>query len=193
MTLTDLAVLPIQSGTRQADQALVTRVLDGDATAARQLYDAHATRVFRLAFRMCGDPDRAGDLVQDAFIRVFAQLSGFRGDSALSTWIHRVAISVVLNSQRRDRRQDEMLDIEAIEPMADERVAEADPDLRQRLHEAIDALPEIYRSTLVMHDIEGFGHADIAAAMGVAVGTSKSRLSQARAQLRAVLAPFMRD
>jgi RNA polymerase sigma-70 factor (ECF subfamily) len=171
----------------------VARVLDGDRDAARELYDAHVRRVFSIAYRFAGDEERARDLVQEAFIRVFAQLSGFRGDAALSTWIYRVALTVFANVQRRERRHTREVAIELADMVVDERRPQADPDLTQRLHEAINALPEIYRVTVVMYDIEGFSHQDIAEATGVAVGTSKSRLSLARAQLRATLAPFMKE
>lgn len=171
----------------------MTRVLEGDRIAARELYDAHVSRVFNLAFRVCGDEEQARDLTQEAFIRVFSRLSSFRGDAALSTWVYRVTLSVAMNAVRRNRGRDRETDFDSVEPIADDRVADAEPDLKERLHTAIDALPEIYRRTLVMHDIEGFTHVDIAAALGVAVGTSKSRLSFARAQLRTMLAPFMTE
>lgn len=171
----------------------MARVLDGDRLAARELYDAHVSRVFSLAYRMCGDEEQARDLVQESFIRVFSRLSTFRGDAALSTWVYRVTLSVVANARRRHRGRDRETDFDSIEPIADDRVADADPDLKERLHAAIESLPEIYRTTLVMHDVEGFTHVDIAAALGVAVGTSKSRLSFARAQLRTMLAPFMTE
>ncbi len=192
MTPPEPAALTLSTGPRGEEQALIARVLAGDRIAERELYDAHATRVFRLAFRMCGNTEQARDLTQESFIRVFAQLPRFRGDSALSTWVYRVALSVVANGRRRERRR-ETTDIETIGPIPDERVAEADPDLKVQLFAAIDALPEIYRVTVVMHDVEGFTHLDIAEATGVAVGTSKSRLSIARARLRATLAPFMKE
>jgi RNA polymerase sigma-70 factor (ECF subfamily) len=187
------AALTLDTGPRGEEQALIARVLAGDRIAERELYDAHVTRVFRLAYRMCGNTEQARDLVQESFIRVFAQLPRFRGDAALSTWVYRVALSVVANGRRRERRRERDTDIDSIGPIADERVAEADPDLKEQLHAAIDALPEIYRVTVVMHDVEGFTHIDIAEATGVAVGTSKSRLSIARARLRATLAPFMKE
>lgn len=192
MTPPEPAALTLDARPRSDEQALIARVLAGDRIAERELYDAHVTRVFRLAFRICGNDEQARDLVQESFIRVFTQLPRFRGDSALSTWVYRVALSVVANGMRRERRR-ETTDIESIGPIADERVAEADPDLREQLHAAIDALPEIYRVTVVMHDVEGFTHGDIAEATGVAVGTSKSRLFIARARLREALAPFMKE
>lgn len=168
-------------------------MLEGDRIAAREMYDAHVNRVFKLAFRLCGDEEHARELVQEAFIRVFSQLARFRGDAALSTWVHRVTLSVVANARRRDRKHDREVDFEAVDPIADDAVVGADPDLREGLHAAISALPEIYRITFVMHDIEGYTHTEIAAATGVAVGTSKGRLFIARGQLRKMLAPFMQE
>jgi RNA polymerase sigma-70 factor (ECF subfamily) len=169
---------------------LIARVVAGDRLAARELYDAQAPRVFRLAFRMTGDEDLAREMTQETFIRAFAQLDKFRGESALSTWMHRVTLSVVSNAMRkvkRHRTRETDLD-EALHISAPHR--EADIDLKESLTRAIDELPEIYRTTLVMHDVEGYTHEEIATVLGVAEGTCKSRLSVARAQLREKLAHF---
>ena len=172
---------------------LVARVVAGDRLAARELYDAQAPRVFRLAFRMTGDDDLARELTQETFVRAFAQLDRFRGESALSTWLHRVTISVVSNAMRKVKRfRARETDLDEALTMA-EPSREADPDLRDKLHRAIDELPEIYRTTLVMHDVEGYTHEEIASVLGVAEGTCKSRLSVARAQLREKLAPFAKE
>src|SRR2546430_8980875 len=80
---------------------LIARVLAGDRVAARELYDAHAPRVFRLAFRLTGDADLAREFTQGTYVRAFAQLSKFRGDAALSTWLHRITVTVVSNAMRR--------------------------------------------------------------------------------------------
>ena len=172
---------------------LIARVVAGDRLAARELYDAHVDRVFRLAFRLTGEGELARELTQETFIRAFAQLERFRGESALSTWLHRVTISVVSNAMRKVKRfraRETDLD-EAGLIASKERTA--DPDLRDKLHRAIDELPEIYRTTFVMHDVEGYTHEEIANALGVAEGTCKSRLSVARAQLREKLAPFAKE
>jgi RNA polymerase sigma-70 factor, ECF subfamily len=166
---------------------LIARVLSGDRIAARELYDAHAARVFRLAFRMTGDSDLAREFTQDTFVRAFSQLSRFRGDSALSTWLHRITVTVVANAMRKVKRfREREADLEDAHPIVHE-VAGVDPVLRERLNRAIGALPEIYRTTVIMHDLEGFTHGEIAEVLGVAEGTCKSRLSMARAQLRATL------
>jgi RNA polymerase sigma-70 factor (ECF subfamily) len=166
---------------------LIARVLSGDRIAARELYDAHSPRVFRLAFRLTGDADLAREFTQDTFVRAFQQLPKFRGDSALSTWLHRITVTVVANAMRKVKRfRERETDLEDVHPIGHDG-AGVDPVLRDRLHRAIEDLPEIYRTTLIMHDIEGYTHTEIAEVLGVAEGTCKSRLSQARAQLRAVL------
>lgn len=172
---------------------LIARVVAGDRLAARELYDAQAPRVFRLAFRLTGDEHLAQEMTQETFIRAFAQLDKFRGESALSTWLHRVTLSVTSNAMRkvkRFREREADLD-EALTISSPAR--EADIDLKESLHRAIDELPEIYRTTLVMHDVEGYTHEEIASVLGVAEGTCKSRLSVARAQLREKLAHFAQE
>jgi RNA polymerase sigma-70 factor (ECF subfamily) len=172
---------------------LIARVVAGDRLAARELYDAHVQLVFRLAFRFTGDGELARELTQETFIRAFAQLSRFRGDSALSTWLHRVTISVVSNAMRKvTRLRTRETDLDEAAPIAVETPV-SDPDMRDKLHRAIDELPEIYRVTIVMHDVEGYTHEEIANVLGVAEGTCKSRLSVARAQLREKLAPYAKE
>jgi RNA polymerase sigma-70 factor (ECF subfamily) len=178
---------------RVKEPELIARVLAGDRVAARELYDAHAPRVFRLAFRLTEDGDLAREFTQDTFVRAFQQLGKFRGDSALSTWLHRITVTVVANAMRKVKRiRLRETDLEEAHPLSSE-PSRIDPDLRERLARAIDDLPEIYRTTLVMHDLEGYTHTEIAETLGVAEGTCKSRLSVARAQLRAALADFAKE
>ena len=172
---------------------LIARVVAGDRLAARELYDAQAPRVFRLAFRLTGDEHLAQEMTQETFIRAFAQLDKFRGESALSTWLHRVTLSVTSNAMRKVKRfREREADLDEALTMSSP-AREADIDLKEALHRAIDELPEIYRTTLVMHDVEGYTHDEIASALGVAEGTCKSRLSVARAQLREKLAHFAKE
>jgi len=175
------------------DRELIGRVLAGDPSAERALYDAHVDRVFRLVYRMAGDLDRAQDWVQETFIRAFQRLPGFRGESTLSTWLCSIAISVALNGLRKVRRvRDREVALEHATPAGAPR-AEPDPDLRTRLREAIGALPDGYRAVFVMHDVEGYTHEEIARVLGVQPGTSKAQLFRARARLREALADFARD
>ena len=172
------------------DPGLIVRILAGDRVAARMLYDRHARRVHRLAYRICGDEELACDLVQDVFVRAFAQLATFRGESAFTTWLHRIAVTTALNSMRKVKRIRER---EEVLEDADAHAAparEADPDLTARLHAAIDALPDGLRMTVLLHDLEGYTHAEIGTMLGVAEGTSKARLFEARARLRESLRDF---
>jgi RNA polymerase sigma-70 factor, ECF subfamily len=197
--VTTRAATAIEYGTRVEDRdetRLIARVLAGDSRAGRELYDAHVQRVYRLVFRLCGDEDLAQEFTQEAFIRAFDRLERFRGDSALSTWLYRIAVTVTSNGMRKVRRlreRESAIDPDLPAGPGSHGHHRSDPDLRARMKEAIDGLPEIYRTTLVMHDIEGYTHTEIASILAIPEGTCKSRLSVARAQLRKVLAPFSEE
>ena len=171
------------------ERQLIARVIAGDRLAGRALYDTHAPRVYSLAYRLSGDAEKAREFTQDTFIRAFSRLAQFRGDAAFSTWLHRITVTVVSNARRSEVRiarevaLDEASSIEMSAP-------EAEPDLKDCIARAVEDLSEVYRTTLVMHDIEGYTHAEIAEILGVPEGTCKSRLSAARAQLRVALAAF---
>ena len=173
-----------------SDRELVERVLAGDATAERALYDAHVDRVYRLAYRLAGDDDLAQDITQETFIKAFARLETFRGASALSTWLHSIAVSVALNGLRKVRRLERREEPLERAPEVGAVGRPAEPDLQLRLRQAIAALPTGYRTVFVMHDVEGYTHEEIGTALGIEAGTSKAQLSRARAKLRAALAPF---
>jgi RNA polymerase sigma-70 factor (ECF subfamily) len=162
---------------------LINAACAGDPDAERALYEAHVDRIFRLAYRMTGDEALAQDLTQETFIRAFDRLDSFRGDAALATWLHAIATRVILNSVRKIKRlRERELALErAQEPRTADR---GDIELRMTLHRAIDALPADLRLVMVMHDIEGFKHREIAAALAIAPATSKTRLFRARSQLR---------
>jgi len=172
------------------ERELIARVRAGDGVAERALYDAHVDRVYRLAYRLAGDDELAREFTQETFIRAFERLSSFRGDAALSTWLHSVTVSVVLNGLRklrRFRRREVDLDVAGTVAAGGR---EAEPDLKRRLAQAIDELPRGYRTVFVMHDVEGYTHEEIGEALGVETGTSKAQLSRARARLRERLADF---
>lgn len=168
------------------DQLLIQRARNGDQDAYRALYDAHVDRIFRLTYRMAGDEQQAREYTQDTFVRAFQRLDDFRGDARFSTWLHSIAVSVTINGARKVKRLDARhTDLDPHGHGTSARVA--DPGLRERLRRAIDGLPEIYRTVFLMHDLEGYPHQDIADALGIALGTSKARLSRARAALRGLL------
>ncbi|NUQ12208.1 MAG: sigma-70 family RNA polymerase sigma factor [Gemmatimonadaceae bacterium] len=187
------AALATEASTVPDERFLVARAQRGDRDAARSLYDAHVRRVHRLVFRLCGDEEMARDLVQDTFIRVFDRLSSFRGESAFATWVHRIAVTVTLNGlrkERRFRRGADDLDVASELPAPSDTV---DPDLRARLRAAIEDLPPGSRASVILHDIEGYTHAEIGEMLGIAEGTSKARLFDARNRLRKALRGAMSD
>jgi RNA polymerase sigma-70 factor (ECF subfamily) len=172
------------------EQQLVARVRAGDARAERALYDEHVDRVFRLAYRMAGDDELAREFTQETFIRVFDRIGQFRGEAALGTWIRSIATSVVLNGLRKVKRfRQREVDLE-IARSAGSSQRQAEPDLKEKLGRAIDALPNKYRMVFVMHDVEGYTHQEISQQLGMQLGTSKAQLSRARARLRESLAEF---
>lgn len=175
------------------ERQLIDRVRAGDETAERALYESHVDRVYRLAYRLAGDDDVARDFTQEAFIRAFDRIGDFRGESAFSTWLHTVATSVIFNGLRKLKRfRQRETDLEAAEAMGHEAVA-ADPDLKEKLTRAVDGLPVKYRMVFVMHDVEGYTHEEIGAALGMPPGTSKAQLFRARAKLREALAEFAQE
>ena len=182
----DLALVP--------ESELIQRVLQGDAAAERKLYDDHVDRVYRLCYRLSsGDPDLARDFTQEAFVRAFNKLGEFRGQAKLATWMHTIAVSVSLNGMRRVKRWHERES--PIDEMVEtgEAIRTTEPDLKIRLRTAIDGLPEPYRVVFVMFDVEGYTHEEIGEVLRIPTGTSKARLSRARARLREQLADFAGD
>lgn len=172
--------------------ALLARARRGDESAFRQLYRSHVDRTFGLAYRITGDEELARDATQEAFVRAFGRLDEFRGDAAFSTWLHRITVRSALNLVRdraRHRNGRVALDEEALPEEIPGASSLRRPafELRDRIREAVDALPEHYRVVLLMHDVEGFTHREIAERLEVREGTSKARLSRARARLRSVL------
>jgi RNA polymerase sigma-70 factor (ECF subfamily) len=169
----------------QADDALVRAAASGDPRAARQLHDRFAPVVFAVVNRMAPDPGTAEDWAQEAWLRIFRALPGYRGQARFSTWVHRVAVNAALQEirARRTRWQREAEAGAAEEPSS----PPATPALRVALERALAELPEGMRRILLLHDVEGYTHADIAAELGIAEGTSKSRVARARRRLRAAL------
>lgn len=178
---------------RSQEQELVRRVLAGDPDAEREFYDTHVDAVFRLAYRVAGDMDLAKDFTQEAFVRAFDRLSQFRGEASVSTWLRRVTMSVSLNGLERvntRRNRETPLDDMVIESPA----IETDTlDLKDRLTVAIGELPAAQRGVIMMHDVEGFTHQEIADALGITVSSSKVRLFRARARLRISLADLAEE
>jgi len=180
------------------EAALIERCASGDDAACAELVAAHQRMVYTLALHLLGDPDEALDLSQEVFLRVFRTLSGFRGQSALRTWIYRIVINQARNRQRwwRRRHRSEQVsldehvrlfgDLESKGETAPDRVL-AQKEASARIWKALDRLPFDQRTALVLREIDGLRYDEIAFSLGVAVGTVKSRLTRARQALRAEL------
>jgi RNA polymerase sigma-70 factor (ECF subfamily) len=168
----------------------VARAARGDRQAFERLYREHVNRIYSLCTRMVGDRTRAEELTQDAFVRAWEKLGQFRGDSAFGTWLHRLAVNVVLNDRqtesRRRGRQDDS--IEDVDTMAHGDVRSSPvPGLSIDLERAIAKLPPGARKVFVLHDVEGFTHDEIGEMLGVTAGGCKAQLHRARLLLREAL------
>lgn len=177
-----------------SDAELIARAQRGDEEAFAALFDVHKRRVYSLCLRMTGDTAEAEDLAQEAFLQLFRKIATFRGESAFSTWLHRLVVNVVLMHLRKKGLQQVSLD----EPDSsqDEPVRrEYGDDDKRLLHSidritlsrAIEGLPPGYRAVLVLHDVEGYEHNEIAQILNCSVGNSKSQLHKARLKLRELL------
>ena len=168
----------------------VVRAAKGDRHAFERLYHKHVDRIFSLCTRMVGDRSRAEELTQDAFVRAWEKLNQFRGDSAFGTWLHRLAVNVVLNDRQTERRRRDKHDdsVEDVDTMAHGDVRPAPiPGLSIDLERAIAKLPPGARKVFVLHDVEGFTHDEIGALLGVTAGGCKAQLHRARMLLRETL------
>ena len=170
----------------------VARATAGDRQAFEELYRIHVNRVFALCVRMTNDRAAAEELTQDVFVRAWHKLSLFRGDSAFGTWLHRLAVNVVLNSRKsegRDRKRFAGNDNdEDDEPFEARLMAPAvTPGLSIDLEQAIGMLPPGARKVFVLHDVEGYKHEEIAEQLAITTGGSKAQLHRARMLLRKAL------
>ena len=170
---------------RAADAALVSRAQSGDQKAFELLVRSHQEGLYRVVFRYLKNEADALDVTQRALVKAYKSLDKFRGDAAFSTWLHRLAVNVVLgerrSAQRRELREQRAAGVTEIGP------PQAQVDAGVDLDKAIAALPERARMVFVLHAIEGYAHAEIAKVMGSSVGTTKAQLHRARALLREAL------
>jgi RNA polymerase sigma-70 factor (ECF subfamily) len=184
---------PVVQGFTEAEA--IERAKAGDAVAFEALYAMHKRRVYSLCLRMMNNTAEAEDLAQEAFLQLFRKIATFRGESAFSTWLHRMTVNVVLMHLRKKGLNEVSLD-EMMEPQqedgpkkdvgAKDNVLAGSID-RVNLERCIESLPPGYRIIFVLHDIEGYEHNEIAEMMGCSIGNSKSQLHKARMKLRDLL------
>ena len=192
---------PTQTGELTEAEA-IRRAQQGDAAAFERIYRLHSRRVYALCLRMVGNTAEAEDLTQEAFLQLFRKIGTFRGESAFSTWLHRLAVNVVLMRLRKKTIAATSLD----EPSEqDEETSAPKKDVgvedlrlsgsvdRVNLERAVRRLSPGYRSVFVLHDVQGYEHNEIAAIMKCSIGNSKSQLHKARMRLRELLHESERD
>jgi RNA polymerase sigma-70 factor (ECF subfamily) len=176
---------------RSADTVLIERCRRGELGAFEELYKAHAGKLYSLVLRMVGNPADADDLLQEIFLSAHRKLEGFRGESALGTWLYRLATNQCLDFLRsRATKAGQVTDALDDEPhlfdggsraLAEQTVAKMD------LERAVAQLPQGCRAAFLLHDVQGLEHGEVAEALGIAEGTSKSQVHKARLRLRALL------
>jgi RNA polymerase sigma-70 factor (ECF subfamily) len=181
----------VADGPRDSDFALARAAAGGAAEALSELYVRHRRRVYTLCLRMVRNAADAEDLTQDVFIHLLGQVGSFRGDSLFTTWLHRLTVNQALMRLRRDSRRrgimpdyiaGQSLRVRTSHPTAPPPVVD-----RLSLETALSLLPPGYKSAIVLHDIEGYSHEEVAGMLGCSVGTSKSQLHKGRMKLRRLL------
>ena len=180
-----------------SEQEAIARAKEGDADSFEALYGLHKRRVYPLCLRMTGNPADAEDLTQEAFLQLYRKIATFRGESAFSTWLHRLTVNVVLMHIRKKRLPEVSLE-EVLEPHEEDGpkkdIGKRDNLLagcidRIVLDRCIKRLAPGYRAIFALHDVEGYEHKEIAGLMGCSAGNSKSQLHKARLKLRDLLRP----
>lgn len=185
-----------QDGGELPEAVALRRAQKGDPQAFERLYQLHKGRVYSLCLRMLGNPAEAEDLSQEAFLQLFRKIHTFRGESAFSTWLHRLTVNVVLMHLRRKSLPqvplEEPVDVDEGGEGPRRELGADDLQLmgsidRVTLEQAIEELPHGYRLVFLLHDVEGYEHNEIAAMLGCSIGNSKSQLHKARLRLRDLL------
>lgn len=207
-----MALVPATPATRMTDGALqekeqdrllVERARTGDTAAFDSLVLKFTPRLYTTVYNLTANREDTSDILQDVFSRAYRSLARFRGDSAFATWLHTIAVNTALNHLKRSRRRrtTSLEDMDsAIEQDPDYRdlVSRCDPvrqaglnELQEQLNSALQQLPEIHRAVVVMFDIQGLPHVEIAAILGLSQGTVRSRLHYAHRQLQAILSDYL--
>jgi RNA polymerase sigma-70 factor (ECF subfamily) len=200
-TETPAAAFPERKPDSMSLKATVRLAQQGDSAAFETIFQLHSRRVYALCLRMVSDPVEAEDLAQEAFLQLFRKIQTFRGESAFSSWLHRLTANVVLMSFRRKKPQatslDEMMRSDDDNQVPRIELGGADPRLsgvcdRMNLQTAIEALPHGYRLIFLLHDVHGYEHNEIARLLDCSIGNSKSQLHKARKRLRELLVKMER-
>lgn len=160
------------------ERALIKRAQRADAQAFEALYRLHIDKVYGICLRMTGNVSEAEDCAQEAFIQAWNKMQKFRGDSAFSTWLHRIAVNAVLGRMRKSKREQDR--ITAVAEILTPTLDTGDSGELRDLSEAVDRLPEGARNVFVLHAVYGYSHDEAGSMLGIAAGTSKAQLHRAR-------------
>jgi RNA polymerase sigma-70 factor, ECF subfamily len=192
-TATNTLIMTVTAERSQSvsDLDLARAAAAGDAAAFESIYEQHHKRVYSLCFRMLGNASQAEDLTQEVFLQVFKKIGSFRGDSAFTTWLHRLTVNQVLMHFRKrgvklehTSEEGDFTNVVETPLQSTRRISMVD---RLALEKAISELPPGYRTVFLLHDVEGYEHEEIARLLNVSIGTSKSQLHKARMRLRELL------
>jgi RNA polymerase sigma-70 factor (ECF subfamily) len=192
-TITNTLIMTVTAEPSQAstDLELARAAAAGDTAAFERLYEQYNKRVYSLCFRMLGNVSQAEDLTQEVFLQVFKKIGSFRGDSAFTTWLHRLTVNQVLMHFRKrgvklehTSEEGDFTNVVETPLQSTRRISMVD---RLALEKAVAELPPGYRTVFVLHDVQGYEHEEISNLLGVSIGTSKSQLHKARMRLRELL------
>jgi RNA polymerase sigma-70 factor (ECF subfamily) len=182
--------------THLTETEIIRLAQQGDAAAFEHLYKQHSRNVYAMCFRMAGNSSDAEELTQEAFLQVFRKIGGFRGESAFATWLHRITFNIVLMRFRKKKlgeiSLEDTLDTDDEFGTPRKQIGQVDLNMtglfdRLGLNRAITQLPAGYKKMFLLHDVEGYGHEEIAKILGCSIGNSKSQLHKARVRLRQLL------
>lgn len=192
-TIANTLIMTVTAEPSQAssDLQLARAAAAGDAAAFERLYDQYHKRVYSLCLRMLGEASQAEDLTQEVFLQVYKKIGSFRGDSAFTTWLHRLTVNQVLMHFRKrgvklehTSEEGDFTNVVETPLQSTRRISMVD---RLALEKAISELPPGYRTVFVLHDVQGYEHEEISGLLNVSIGTSKSQLHKARMRLRELL------
>ncbi|MEW6207880.1 MAG: RNA polymerase sigma factor [Acidobacteriota bacterium] len=191
LTIRLIMTVTAEPGYNATDIELARAAALGDAAAFEKLYQQHHRRVYSLCLRMLGNSSQAEDLSQEVFLQVYRKIGSFRGESAFTTWLHRLTVNQVLMHFRKrgvklehTSEEGDFTNVVETPLQSTRRISLVD---RMTLEKAISQLPPGYRTVFVLHDVEGYEHEEIGSILGISVGTSKSQLHKARMRLRELI------
>ena len=183
----------------RTESILVADLCDGDMTALAILVDRHKDLVYRVAMQITKNSDDASDVLQDAFLKVYDSINAFRQESAFETWLYRIVVNLSIDAvKKRKRQQESMASLSEVSDVHQSRDAQQDPtrqaernELQEWVTQAVNSLSIKHRSVVILHELEGLSHPQIAEILDCSEGTVRSRLHYARKRLRVLLAPYI--